>query len=85
MGLFEYNILSEADKFGKFGVMVQFEFLTPRLTNGFSKKIENHGHAVALHYIHYNFRRAQQMLRVTPAMEAGIADHVWSKEELVSP
>lgn len=55
-----------------------------RLTNGFSKKIENHGHAVALHFMHYNFCRIHKTLRVTPTMEAGIADHVWSMEELVS-
>jgi hypothetical protein len=39
--------------------------------------------AIALHYMHYNFCRVHQMLRVTPAMEAGIADHVWSIEEIV--
>ena len=55
-----------------------------RLTNGFSKKIENHGHAVALHFMYYNFARVHKTLRVTPAMEAGIADHVWSMEELVA-
>jgi len=54
-----------------------------RLTNGFSKKIENHKHAVALHFMHYNFCRIHKTLRVTPAMEAGIADHVWEIEELV--
>ena len=54
-----------------------------RLTNGFSKKIENHGHAVALHIMYYNFVRVHKTLRVTPAMEAGIADHVWTMEELV--
>ncbi len=54
-----------------------------RLTNAFSKKVENHGHAIALHYMHYNFCRVHQTLRVTPAMEAGIADHVWNLEELV--
>ncbi len=53
-----------------------------RLTNGFSKKVENHGHAVALHFIHYNFCRVHKSLRVTPAMEAGIADRVWSFEEV---
>jgi IS1 family transposase len=53
-----------------------------RLTNGFSKKLENHGHAVALHYMHYDFCRVHKTLRVTPAMEAGIADHVWTLEEL---
>jgi hypothetical protein len=55
-----------------------------RLTNGFSKKIENHGHAVALHFMCYNFVRVHQTLRVTPAMEAGIADRVWTMAELVS-
>jgi IS1 family transposase len=54
-----------------------------RLTNGFSKKVENHEHSVAIHYMHYNFGRIHQTLRVTPAMEAGIADHVWSLEEIV--
>lgn len=55
-----------------------------RLTNGFSKKVENHAHAIALHFMHYNFCRVHQTLRVTPAMEAGIADHIWSLEEVVS-
>jgi hypothetical protein len=55
-----------------------------RLTNAFSKKIANHGYAIALHFMHYNFCRVHQTLRVTPAMEAGIADHIWSIEELVS-
>src|ERR1700675_2341344 len=54
-----------------------------RLTNGFSKKLENLEHAVALHYMHYNFCRIHQTLRVTPAMEAGIADHVWTLQEVV--
>ncbi len=53
-----------------------------RLTNAFSKKIENHAHSVALHYMFYNFCRVHSSLRVTPAMEAGISDHVWSLEEL---
>ena len=55
-----------------------------RLTNGFSKKAENHAHAVALHYMHYNFCRVHQTLRVTPAMEAGLANHVWTMEELIA-
>jgi IS1 family transposase len=55
-----------------------------RLTNAFSKKIENHGHAVALHFMHYNFCRVHKTLRITPAMEAGLADHVWPMEELLS-
>jgi IS1 family transposase len=53
-----------------------------RLTNGFSKKVENHRHMVALHYMYYNFGRVHQTLRVTPAMEAGLCDHVWTIEEI---
>jgi hypothetical protein len=53
-----------------------------RLTNGFSKKIENLECAVALHFMYYNFARVHKTLRVTPAMEAGIADHVWTLEEI---
>jgi hypothetical protein len=53
-----------------------------RLTNAFSKKIENHEHAVALFYMWYNFGRIHQTLGVTPAMEAGISDHVWSVKEI---
>jgi IS1 family transposase len=55
-----------------------------RLTNGFSKKLENHGHMVALYFMHYNFCRVHKTLRVTPAMEAGLTDHVWKIEELIS-
>ena len=55
-----------------------------RLTNGFSKKIENHIYAVALFYMHYNFCRIHKTLRCTPAMEAGITDHVWSIEEIAA-
>jgi IS1 family transposase len=55
-----------------------------RLTNGFSKKLENHAHNVALHFTYYNFCKIHQTWRVTPAMEAGISDHVWSYEELVA-
>jgi IS1 family transposase len=54
-----------------------------RLTNAFSKKIENHAAAVALYFMYYNFGRVHQTLRVTPAMEAGVSDHVWSVEEIV--
>lgn len=53
-----------------------------RLTNGFSKKAENHAHAVALHFMHYNFCRVHKSLGTTPAVKAGLADHVWSLEEL---
>jgi IS1 family transposase len=54
-----------------------------RLTNGFSKKVENHEAMLAVYFLHYNFCRVHQALRVTPAMEAGLADHVWSIQELV--
>lgn len=53
-----------------------------RLTNSFSKKVENHYYSLALHFMNYNFLRIHRSLRVTPAMEAGIADHVWTYEEL---
>ena len=55
-----------------------------RLTNGFSKKIENHVAAIALHYMHYNFCRIHQTLRVTPAMAAGVSRRLWSIEDVVS-
>lgn len=55
-----------------------------RLTNAFSKKIENLEHAVALHFMFYNFGRIHKTLRVTPAMEAGVSDHVWSLEEIAN-
>jgi IS1 family transposase len=54
-----------------------------RLTNAFSKKIDNHMASVALHFAHYNFCRVHGTLRVTPAMEAGLSDHIWSLEELI--
>jgi hypothetical protein len=55
-----------------------------RLTNAFSKKVENHAAAVALHFIYYNFARIHKTLRITPAMAAGVADHVWSMEEIAA-
>ena len=54
------------------------------LTNSFSKKGENHAAAVALHFIHYNFARVHKTLRITPAMAAGISDHVWPYEEIAT-
>ena len=54
-----------------------------RLTNGFSKKMANLRAAVALYMVHYNFCRVHNTLRVTPAMEMGVADHVWELEELL--
>ena len=56
-----------------------------RLTNGFSKKLENLKAALALHFAHYNFVRVHRTLRVTPAMAAGITDHVWEYGELLLP
>lgn len=55
-----------------------------RLTNGFSKKLENHMHSVALHFMYYNFCRIHQTLRVTPAMEAGCTDRLWDVEDILS-
>lgn len=55
-----------------------------RLTNGFSKKIDNHRLAIAVHFVHYNFCRVHQTLRITPAMAAGLTDRVWELSELIS-
>lgn len=55
-----------------------------RLTNGFSKKIENHEYALAIYFMHYNFVRIHQSLRVTPAMAAGVSDKLWSLDDLVA-
>jgi IS1 family transposase len=55
-----------------------------RLTNAFSKKLANHKHMLAISWVFYNFARIHQTLRVTPAMEAGISDHVWTFEELAA-
>jgi hypothetical protein len=54
-----------------------------RLTNGFSKKVENLEYGLALHFMYYNFCRIHQTLRVTPAMEAKTTDHVWTIEEIL--
>jgi IS1 family transposase len=54
-----------------------------RLTNGFSKKIAHHAHMVAIQFMHYNFARVHKTLRVTPAMEAGLSDHIWTPEEIL--
>lgn len=62
-----------------------------RLTHGFSKKLENYGHALALHYMYYNFCRKHETLtkayggiHTTPAMAVGVADHVWKLSEVVA-
>ncbi|MBI3318396.1 MAG: DDE-type integrase/transposase/recombinase [Candidatus Omnitrophica bacterium] len=54
-----------------------------RLTNGFSKKIQNHAHAIALYFMHYNFVRIHKTLRVTPAMASGITTHLWTLEDII--
>ncbi len=55
-----------------------------RLTNGFSKKFENHAHMVALYAVWYNFVRVHKTLRVSPAMAAGISDRLWSMEDVAT-
>lgn len=55
-----------------------------RLTNTFSKKIENHAYAIAIYFVHYNFVRIHQTLRVTPAIEAKVTDKLWSLEDMVA-
>ena len=59
-----------------------------RLTNAFSKKIENHMHAISLHFMWYNFARPHKTLSKpylkTPAMAAGVTDHIWTAEEIIS-
>ena len=54
-----------------------------RLTNAFSKKLDNHAHSVALHYMHYNFVRIHQTLKVSPAMAAGVTDRLWEMGDVV--
>ena len=55
-----------------------------RLTSAFSKKVENHAHAMAIYFMYYNYGRIHQKLRVTPAMQAKLTDHVWSLEEIAA-
>jgi hypothetical protein len=54
-----------------------------RLTNAFSKKAQNHAHAVAIYFMHYNFVRIHQTLKITPAMAAGITDKLWEMSDMV--
>src|SRR5208282_2400712 len=54
-----------------------------RLTNGFSKKFENHAAMVAIHGVYYNFARIQKTLKIPPAMAAGLSDHVWNLGEII--
>lgn len=55
-----------------------------RLTNAFSKKVENHAAAIALHFMYYNFCRIHQTLRVTPAMAAGVTGKLWEIRDIVA-
>ncbi len=55
-----------------------------RLTNAFSKKVENHAYAVALHMMYYNFVRIHSKLRMTPAMAAGVTDRLWEVADIVA-
>ena len=55
-----------------------------QLTNAFSKKVENHAHAVALHFFYYNFVRIHKTLKVTPAMAAGVTDRLWEVEDMIN-
>ena len=55
-----------------------------RLTNAFSKKLENLKAAVDLHFFYYNFMRIHKTIKVTPAMEAGVSNHLWSWEDLLN-
>lgn len=54
-----------------------------RLTNGFSKKTQNHASMIAVHAVYYNYARIHKTLRITPSMAAGLSDHVWSLEGIV--
>ncbi len=54
-----------------------------RLTNGFSKKVENHIHSIALHFFHYNFCRKHMTLKTTPAVAASVTDKIWEIEDLI--
>ena len=53
------------------------------MTNAFSKMVENHIHAISLYFMHYNFVRIHQSLRVTPAMAAGVTDRLWEIEDII--
>ena len=55
-----------------------------RLTNAFSKKVDNHRHSVALHFFYYNFVRIHQTLKMTPAMAAGVTDRLWEISDVVT-
>jgi hypothetical protein len=54
-----------------------------RLTNAFSKKVENHAYAVTIYFMHYNFVRIHQTLKISPAMAAGVTDKLWEMSDMV--
>lgn len=70
------------------GLFGYFDFARIRRGHGerhaHSKKLENHAHAIALYFVHYSFCKIHSTLRVTPAMDADLADHVWEIEELLN-
>ena len=76
------HILTSYDERQNLTMRMQMRRFT-RLTNAFSKKVEDLAHAVSLHFMYYNFCRIHQSRRVTPAMEAGKAEHPWSLEDIV--
>jgi len=78
------KIIAEAVKEGRVKAEEEDRFRRrSALTNAFSKKVENIYYAVALHFMYYNFCRIHQTLRVTPAMEAKVTDHIWNIEEIL--
>jgi IS1 family transposase len=92
IGTKEYKVVGNPDKAHVSTSYVERQNLTmrmsmrrfTRLTNAFSKKIENLGHAVALHFMHYNFCRIHRTLRVTPAMAAGVTEKLWEIEDIIA-
>lgn len=99
IGALDKPIMSKPDDFHVSSTYIERQNFSMRmqtrrftqLTNAFFKKMENHRHAVAVHFMHYNYCRPHMMLtrerkgmRTTPAMAAGLADHVWSIEEIIS-
>jgi len=92
IGVTKKRIVGEPDKKHVSTSFIERNNLTMRMcmrryarqSNAFSKKIENLRCAVALHFMFYNFARIHQSLKMTPAMKAGVSNHVWDMEEIVS-
>ncbi len=87
MSQFEFDMLERSNSIGAWQPNRKYRAIptsSPRLTTAFSKKAENHGHAVELHFMYYNFGRIHKTLRVTVAIVAGVADDVWSLEEIAA-